>query len=157
MADEKWMKIPYFAKGKAENLDKALQGGKFDNLDKALFYFAIDTKQWVLVDVDKSIHVITGYNGQPTPGPGGDGGVKRVDVLPPILEGDLNTLYILGDTVYSFNGSSYVPTYKEAENEIGTLPPGTNVVEYVNDVREEAIQSANQYTDEQLQLHVLYD
>lgn len=156
MADEKWMKIPYFAKGKAENLDKALQGGKFDDLDKALFYFATDTKQWVLVDVDKSIHVITGYNGQPSP-PGTDGNVKRVEVLPSILEGDINTLYILGDVVYSFNGSSYVPTFKEAEKEIGTLPPGTSVVEYVNDVREEAIESANQYTNEQLQLHILYD
>ncbi len=156
MADERWMKIPYFAKGKAESLDKALQGGKFDNLDKALFYFATDTKQWVLVDVDKSIHVITGYNGQPSP-PGTDGSVKRVEVLPSILEGDINTLYILGDVVYSFNGSSYVPTFKEAEKEIGTLPPGTSVVEYVNDVREEAIESANQYTNEQLQLHILYD
>ena len=156
MADERWMKIPYFAKGKAESLDKALQGGKFDDLDKALFYFATDTKQWVLVDVDKSIHVITGYNGQPSP-PGTDGSVKRVEVLPSILEGDTNTLYILGDVVYSFNGSSYVPTFKEAEKEIGTLPPGTSVVEYVNDVREEAIESANQYTNEQLQLHILYD
>lgn len=156
MADERWMKIPYFAKGKAESLDKALQGGKFDDLDKALFYFATDTKQWVLVDVDKSIHVITGYNGQPSP-PGTDGSVKRVEVLPSILEGDINTLYILGDVVYSFNGSSYVPTFKEAEKEIGTLPPGTSVVEYVNDVREEAIESANQYTNEQLQLHILYD
>ena len=156
MADERWMKIPYFAKGKAESLDKALQGGKFDDLDKALFYFATDTKQWVLVDVDKSIHVITGYNGQPSP-PGTDGSVKRVEVLPSILEGDINTLYILGDVVYSFNGSSYVPTFKEAEKEIGTLPPGTSVVECVNDVREEAIESANQYTNEQLQLHILYD
>lgn len=156
MADEKWMKIPYFSKGKAENLERALQGGKFDNLDKALFYFAIDTKQWILVDVDKTVHVITGSNRQPSPTPT-QGGVKRVDALPSILDGDVDTLYILGNTVYSFNGISYVPTYFETEKEIGTLPPGTNVIEYVNDAKEETIQAANQYTDERLEFHILYD
>ena len=150
--NEKMMKIPYFAKGTAAKLDEALTSGRFADLDKALFYFAIDTKQWVFVDTDKNIHIITGAN-SPTPGPGGEGGVKRVDVLPPILEGDVNTLYILGDIIYSFNGLAYVPSYKETEEEIGELPEGVTVIQYVNNV----LQEAKDYTDEQNELNILYD
>lgn len=153
MPDERMMKIPYFAKGTAAKLETALTTGRFANLDKALFYFSTDTHQWILVDVDKTIHKITSYEGQP-PGPGGEGGVKRVDVLPPLLEADTETLYILGDIVYSFNGAAYVPTYQDI---IGNLPQDVNVVEYVNETKTEAIQAANQYTDEQLEIHVLYD
>lgn len=154
MADEKWLKIPYFGRGKAESLDRALTTGRFkDGLDKALFFFATDTKQWVLVDIDKTIHKITSYEGQPIPpGPGGEGSVKRVDVLPPILEADTETLYILGTVIYSFDGSAYHPTY---ENAIGTLPPDTDVVTYVNNTVGDAIDSARQYTDEQLTLNIV--
>lgn len=149
--NEKMMKIPYFAKGTAAKLDEALTSGRFADLDKALFYFAVDTKQWVLVDVDKTIHRINSYEGSPTPG--GEGGVKRVEELPPILEGDVNTLYILGDIIYSFNGLAYVPSYKETEEEIGELPEGVTVIQYVNNV----LQEAKDYTDEQNELNILYD
>lgn len=158
MSNEQWMKIPYFAKGTAESLDRALTTGRFkDGLDKALFYFAKDTHQWVLVDTDKTIHKINSYEGQPVPpGPGGEGNVKRVDVLPPVLEADTETLYILGKVVYSFDGSAFYPTYQECYDKIiGMLPEGTTVIQYVNQVTSEAVDSANQYTDEQLQLHVV--
>lgn len=149
--NEKMMKIPYFAKGTAAKLDEALTSGRFADLDKALFYFAIDTKQWVLVDTDKNIHIITGAN-SPTPGPGGEGGVKRVDVLPPILEGDVETLYILGDIVYSFNGSAYVPTYQEI---IGNLPSDVTVVEYVDSVRDEIVEQTKDYVDNLVDITVI--
>ena len=151
MADEKWLKIPYFGRGKAESLDRALTTGRFkDGLDKALFFFATDTKQWVLVDTDKVIHKINSYEG--TPGPGGEGSVKRVDELPPILEGDKETLYIMGNVVYTFDGKAYYPTYNDV---IGMLPAETTVVEYVNTIATETVDNANQYTDEQIQLHIV--
>ncbi len=151
MADEKWMKVPYFGRGKAESLDRALTTGRFkDGLDKALFFFATDTKQWVLVDTDKVIHKINSYEG--APGPGGEGNVKRVEVLPPVLEGDKETLYIMGNVVYTFDGTAYYPTYNDV---IGMLPAETTVVEYVNTVATETVDNANQYTDEQIQLHVV--
>ena len=154
MADEKWLKIPYFGRGKAESLDRALTTGRFkDGLDKALFFFATDTKQWVLVDTDKVIHKINSYEGQPIPpGPGGEGSVKRVDALPPVLEGDKETLYIMGNVVYTFDGTAYYPTYNDV---IGMLPAETTVVEYVNTIATETVDNANQYTDEQIQLHVV--
>ena len=158
MSDEQWMKIPYFARGKAESLDRALTTGRFaDGLDKALFFFSTDTKQWVLVDTDKTIYKINSYEGQPTPpGPGGEGNVKRVEVLPPILEADTETLYIMGKVVYSFDGNAFYPTYQDCYDRIiGILPEGKTVIEYVNEAREEAIGSANQYTDEQIELHIL--
>lgn len=152
MADNFMMKIPYFAKGKADSLERALTTGRFkDGLDKALYFFAIDTKQWVLVDTDKNIHIITGAN-SPTPGPGGEGGVKRVDVLPPILEGDVETLYILGDIIYSFNGLAYVPTYQEI---IGNLPSDVTVVEYVDSVRDEIVEETKDYVDNLVDITVI--
>ncbi len=155
MAEEKWLKIPYFGRGKAESLVRALTTGRFkDGLDKALFYFATDTKQWVLVDIDKTIHRITSYEGQPTPpGPGGEGSVKRVDELPPITEGNTETVYLLGDKIYTFNGREYV----SIDNEIGTLPEGITVTEFIATAKEEAIESAFQYTDEQLELHIVQE
>lgn len=151
MADEKFMKIPYFARGKAESLERALTTGRFaDGLDKALFYFATDTKQWVLVDTDKTIHKITSYEGQP--GPGGGGSVKRVDVLPPILEADIETLYVMGTVIYSFDGTAYHPSY---ENIIGSIPESKTVVEYVDSSVDDALETAKQYTDEQLSIHVV--
>lgn len=157
MAEEKFMKIPYFGKGTAESLDRALTTGRFkDGLDKALFYFSTDSHQWVLVDTDKSVHKITSYEGQPVPpGPGGDGSVKRVEQLPPILEGDVNTLYILGRVVYSFDGTGYYPTYSDVKDLIGTLPAGMTVVEYVNTVKNETIESAMIYLDERIGLHIV--
>ena len=157
MSDEKWLKVPYFSRGKAESLERALTTGRFaDGLDKALFFFATDTKQWIMVDVDKTIHVINSYEGQsPTPTPpepGDDGKVKRVEYLPPITEADTSTLYILGTTVYSFDGESFYPTYHDV---IGTVPPGTTVVEYINEVKVEAIETAKEYTNEQFTLHVV--
>ena len=155
MADEKFMKIPYFGKGSAESLDRALTTGRFkDGLDKAFFYFSTDTHQWVLVDTDKTIHKINSYEGQP--GPGGEGNVKRVDELPPLIEADPETLYIMGKVVYSFDGTAYYPTYQECyEKIIGMLPAGTTVIEYVNQVANEVVDNANQYTDEKLALHIV--
>lgn len=147
MADEKWMKVPYFGRGKAESLTRALTTGRFaDGLDKALFYFSTDTKQWVLVDTDKTIHKITSFEGQP--GPSGEGNVKRVDVLPPILEANTETLYIMGTVIYSFDGIAYHPSY---ENIIGSIPDSKTVVEYVDD----SFEAARQYTDEQCSIHIV--
>lgn len=154
MAEEKWLKIPYFGRGKAESLDKALTTGRFkDGLDKALFFFATDTKQWVLVDIDKTIHKINSYEGQPIPpGPGGEGNVKRVDQLPSVLDADVETLYILGTVVYSFDGTAFHATYEDV---IGMLPDNTTVVEYIDARTAEAIADAKEYTDDQYQLHIV--
>ena len=159
MSNEEWLKIPYFSKGRADSLERALTTGMFkDGLDKVLYFFATDTKQWMMVDTNKTIYKINSYEGQPTPpGPGGEGNVKRVDQLPPIIEGDTSTLYIMGRVVYSFDGTGYYPTYSDIENKIGNLPPNVSVVDYINSVREEAIASAEQYTNQQTELHVMYD
>ncbi len=145
MAEEKFMKIPYFGKGTSESLDRALTTGRFkDGLDKALFYFSTDTKQWVLVDTDKTIHKINSYEGEPGPGPGTEGSVVRVNQLPPILEADAETLYIVGEVVYSFDGSAFYPTYQDCYDKIiGSLPDNTTVIQYID----RAIEGAGEYTD----------
>lgn len=153
MSNEQWMKIPYFAKGKAESLNKALTTGRFaEGLDKALFYFATDTKQWVLVDTDKTIHKINSYEGGPGPGPGGEGSVIRTDQLPPILEAKTDALYIVGKTVYSFDGTAFYPTYQELYDKvIGVLPENLTIVEYVDD----SLVKAKEYTDSAITLHIV--
>ena len=157
MADEKLMKRPYFAKGSATNLTKALApGGKFEHLDKALYYFALDTKQWILVDVDKTVHVINGQT-SPTPPPTTTGGVKRVDELPSILDADVETLYLLGDVVYSFNGSTFVSSSQDVKSEIGDIPQGVTVIEYINDVQEDTVERAKEYLNELLDITVYTD
>lgn len=145
MADEKWLKIPYFAKGSAAALEEALTTGRFaDGLDKALFYFATDTSQWILVDIDKTVHVINSGGD-----PGGKGSVQRVDTLPSILDADPKTLYIVGKVVYSFDGQAFYPTYQEAiDRIIGILPENMTVIEYIGNAVNEGVASANQYTDE---------
>lgn len=147
MADEKWLKIPYFAKGSAEALESALTTGRFaDGLDKALFYFATDTNQWILVDIDKTVHVINSYNSDD---PGGKGAVKRVDALPSILDADPKTLYIVGKVVYSFDGNTFYPTYQELLDKIiGVLPENTTLIEYIEDRVNSGIAVAASYTDD---------
>ncbi len=157
MADNFMMKIPYFAKGKADSLERVLTNGRFkDGLDKALFYFATDTKQWILVDVDKTVHVINGQT-SPTPPPTTTGGVKRVDELPSILDADVETLYILGDVIYSFNGSAFVSSSQDVKSEIGDIPQGVTVIEYINDVQEDTVERAKEYLNELLDITVYTD
>lgn len=146
MAEEKWLKIPYFAKGSAEALESALTTGRFaDGLDKALFYFATDTKQWILVDIDKTIHTITGYNSEE---PSEDGSVRRVDTLPSIIDADPKVLYIMDKVVYTFDGHAFYPTYQELQDRIiGVLPENMTVIEYIDNSVQASLDEAKQYAD----------
>lgn len=147
MGEEKMMKIPYFSKGTAASLQYALSEGVFSHLDKALFYFATDTEQWILVEPDKTVHTINGADSS-----GSGGGVERVVALPPKENAKVDTLYILGDVVYTFDGIDYYPTYWAIERD---LPPETTIVEYIQMAKEEAIATANLNTEQHFQLTVV--
>ena len=144
----KWSKIPYFGKGKASSLEEALTSGRYaEGLDKALFYFATDTKQWILVDVDKSVHTITSSDG----GLDIDGSVKRLNTLPSVIDGDTETIYLVGDRMYQFDGQRYIA----ADERIGVLPPGLTVSEYIATTREDVLDTARQFIDEAMELHMV--
>ena len=154
MASEKLMKIPYFSKGSAAKLVSALdEGGVFANLDKALFYFATDTKQWILVDVDKSVHVINSYEGE-APTPSELGGVLRVSELPSILDADVRYIYLLDDQMYTFDGSKFIRNGQDILDLIGDVPQGTTVIEYIKDVQEDTVERALNYLDSLLDVEV---
>ena len=154
MADNFMMKIPYFAKGKADSLERALTTGQFkDGLDKALFYFATDTKQWILVDVDKTVHVINSYEGE-APTPPGLGGVLRVSELPSILDADVRYIYLLDDQMYTFDGSKFIRNGQDILDLIGEVPQGATVIEYIKDVQEDTVERALNYLDSLLDVEV---
>lgn len=100
------LKTPYFCRGSQKNLEYALTEGIFKDLDRALWCYITsgdNAGELLLVDRDKNINPIVGHNKQQ---------VIRCEVLPDVSEGDDEALYIVGDVVYTFNGTEYVPFFQ---------------------------------------------
>lgn len=64
------------------------------------------------VDKDNTLKLIKGENKKQ---------VLNVSVLPDVSDGDSEVLYICDGIVYSFNGESYVPAYKDYTEDIDEL------------------------------------
>lgn len=148
--------LPLFVAGNEATIIAAVQeGGALADLTGVSYAYAKDTHKFSYIDTNHVIHWVTGDNAKQ---------VQRVSALP--AEADLETLYILNNTVYLWNTEleAYVPTYHdvtsqiEALNEaVGTL--NTTVAGLVSDMadrptRDEvnsaltnAIGEANAYTD----------
>lgn len=55
--------------------------------------------------------------------------VIRVDALPDVSDGDTDVLYIFEDVVYSFNGTEFIPSYKDCSAELEALTERISEVE----------------------------
>ena len=108
------LKVPYFARCSTyEVLEKSLQeGGFFYNLDRIAYVLVSDTQILYHVSPDKTITPIMGAN---------EGSIKRLDTLPDPSEAKTDALYIVGNTVYSFDGTDFHATYEEIQDTIDTL------------------------------------
>ena len=79
--------------------------------------------------------------------------VLRVDELPAVENGDINILYICGDVVYSFNGTEYVPTYKDYSADIYELTEKVTAIEEKVIIIDEALEKfENVYTEKEYEI-----
>ena len=111
MDSSNMLKMPVFAMGTQANLEKELaEGGHFADLSTIMYAFVKDKGMLAFVHPnDKKINLIVGNNKKL---------VENLENLPSILDGDPEVLYIVGNTVYTFNGTEYVPTYQNAMDRI---------------------------------------
>ena len=103
------LKTPYFCRGTMKNLEHALREGIFKDLDRVLWCYVTSGEnagKLLLVDSTKKIYPIVGSNPKQ---------VLRYEELPSVSEGNLETLYIVGNDVYSFNGQEYVSIYQTVD------------------------------------------
>lgn len=103
------MKLPIFARGSTEKIALAIQK---KILTYPSYIMNTDTNMYGFLDDQGTITYFKGNNKNQ---------VVRVDELPPVEEGDTETLYIVGSLIYSFDGESYVSSYKDIEDDLAAL------------------------------------
>lgn len=103
---------PFFASGDQNKLDKFIESDIFKNSERVWYYFELDTGYLVRIDVDGTYNHVKGYNKSL---------VQRYTSLPSTAVGDREVLYIIGNTVYTFDGANYVPTYEDLTDTISEL------------------------------------
>ena len=122
--------------GSVQNIEKALADGY---IQPNSYVFATDVQKFVFIDANKQMILVKGNN------------IQHCDSLP--TEGNIDTLYVVGDDIYTFDGTDFVsplsPIYTkldELNNIIGDLGDRT-VSEYVQESQQETID----YTDQQVE------
>lgn len=109
------LKMPYFCRGTEEKLREALETGIFKNLDRIVWCFITEGEragQLILVDHEKNVYPMVGDNKKQ---------VKMVETLPSLVDGDTETLYLLGSIIYTFDGTQYNPSFHDYTEEITDL------------------------------------
>lgn len=107
------LKMPLFCKASTYSvLEKAVAEGKLTDTKRAAYCFVEDTQKFYRVDPDKTIKPIIGDNAAQ---------IERVEQLPSVSAGNMASLYILGNTVYTFDGEAYYPTYQDVSAAIEAL------------------------------------
>ena len=100
------LKLPIFAMGTTDEINASIaEGGYLYDKTAIMYVYNTDTGMLAFIHpLEKVVHYIVGNNKTH---------VLRLDTLPPVSEGDTEVLYIVNDIVYTFNGTEYLPTYKE--------------------------------------------
>lgn len=148
--------LPLFVAGNEATIEASIaEGGALHDNKGIIYGYAKDSGRYCYINIDKQIHWIVGNN---------ESNVKRVSSLP--TEAELNTLYILNNTVYLWDEelNAYVATYHDVTEQIVALNDAVStlsntVSELVEDVaskpsRDEintaltnAIGESKEYTD----------
>ena len=103
---------PFFASGDQSKLDKFIESDIFKNSERVWYYFQVDTGYLVRINLDGTYNYVKGYNKSL---------VQRYTTLPSTAVGDREVLYIVGNTVYTFDGANYVPTYEDLTDTVTEL------------------------------------
>lgn len=111
------MKLPIFAAGNYVNIQTAIDSG---DIFYPAYIYVRDKRQLAFVDKDNSINLIVGENKSLTK-------YNTMEDLP--IVGDEETLYVVQGIVYTYNGESYVPTYKDNTSEIEDLTSKIGILE----------------------------
>lgn len=103
------MALPKFAAGEYYKIQSAVDTGV---LTYPSYVYIRDENKLAFIDQDASINRIVGDNEEQ---------VVKVDALPDISEAKENVLYIFDGIVYVFNGTEFVPMYKDVSEELEQL------------------------------------
>ena len=103
------MALPKFAAGEYYKIQSAVDTGV---LTYPSYVYIRDENKLAFIDQDASINRIIGDNEEQ---------VIKVDTLPDISEAKENVLYIFDGIVYIFNGTEFVPIYKDVSEELEQL------------------------------------
>lgn len=103
------MALPKFAAGEYYKIQSAVDTGV---LTYPSYVYIRDENKLAFIDQDASINRIIGDNEEQ---------VVKVDALPDISEAKENVLYIFDGIVYIFNGTEFVPIYKDVSEELEQL------------------------------------
>lgn len=98
--------LPTFAAGEYYKIQTAVDNGI---LKYPSYVFIRDECKLAFIDQDLSINRIKGDN---------DKSVINVTELPDISEASEDVLYILNGIIYTFNGTEFIPTYKDVTEEL---------------------------------------
>lgn len=157
------LKMPLFAMGTYDNLTKELdEGGHFADLSTIMYAYVKDKEMLAFVHPsDKKLNLIVGNNKRL---------VENLDKLPSVVDGDRDVLYIVGDTVYTFDGAKYVPTYQNVTERLNQVidlldtkaDKSNTLAGYgitdayskveVNDAISSSVEIAKEYTDNSLKI-----
>lgn len=99
-------KVASWYRGHATDIQAAVDAGI---LERFSVVFNIDDNTLSIYDTDKTLKSIVGV---------GTTSMYFADVLPPVEEGNTRTLYIVGDTIYVFDGYKYQPQYIDYSTDI---------------------------------------
>jgi len=108
-------KIPYLARGTLEALQNALDDGIFKDLDRAIYcYITAEEKAGCMafVDPEKNIHVLYGAN-EPQ--------VNRYNSIQDITNPEVNQLFLVGNTIYTYDGENFHPSYENIDDTIDSF------------------------------------
>lgn len=101
--------LPQFAAGEFYKIQAAIDVGV---LTYPSYVYIRDERKLAFIDQDLSINRIIGDNEEQ---------VVSVETLPSVEEAKKNVLYILDGIVYAFNGTDFIPQYKDVTSDIEQL------------------------------------
>ena len=117
--------LPTFAAGEFYKIQVAIDVGV---LTYPSYVYIRDERKLAFIDQDLSINRIIGDNEEQ---------VVSVETLPSVEEAKENVLYIFEGIVYIFNGTEFMPMYKDVTSDIEQLKTNLkNLTERVDSLEE---------------------
>lgn len=102
-------KLPTFAVGNVAKIQPAIDAGI---LSYPAYVVTSDTHQLAFINENNEWFFIES---------GKEASVLKVAILPDSSTASENTLYICGQTVYSFDGENFIPTYQDVTDQLSEL------------------------------------